>query len=115
LTSAYEAAALELLDQVLMGIRARAAGAACRPIGATMPGGLDQRAALGELLDLKRSGAISAEICQKRSNRLVLVADTCLRLRTLVDLRDAGHLTDADVARRQRAIISRLSGSLEVR
>jgi hypothetical protein len=114
LASAYEAAALELLDQVVLGIRARAAGAPCSPIGATMPGGLDQRAALGELLDLKRSGAISAEVCQQRSNRLVLVADTAIRLRTLVDLRDAGHLTDAEIAQRQRAIIGRLAGRLEI-
>jgi hypothetical protein len=112
LAAAYEAATLDLLDRVLLGIRARAAGVPCAPIGATMPGDLEQRAALAELLELKRSGKLSAERCQHRSNRLVLLADTCLRLRTLADLRDAGHLTDADVSRRQRAIIARLSEAL---
>jgi hypothetical protein len=50
-----------------------------------------------------------------RSARILALGDACVRLQTLVELRDAGHVSDADLARRQQTITAQLAAVMEVR
>jgi hypothetical protein len=58
---------------------------------------------------------VASDELRGRSDRILALGDACVRLRTLLELRDAGHVTDADLARRQEAITAQLAAVMEVR
>ncbi|HEY7030622.1 MAG TPA: hypothetical protein VH482_04800, partial [Thermomicrobiales bacterium] len=82
---------------------------------AALPSTADQAAALAELAALCQAGMVAPDELRGRSDRILALGDACVRLRTLLELRDAGHVTDADLARRQEAITAQLAAVMEVR
>ncbi|MGH2561588.1 MAG: hypothetical protein ACRDJH_21180 [Thermomicrobiales bacterium] len=109
---AYEAAALAVLDEAMQAIRDRHEGAAIRPLVAPLPAPVLQSAAFAELTDLTASGHLDPDEARSRRGRLAAIADAGWRLRSLVELHDAGHITDADLARKRADIAADLSSRL---
>lgn len=112
--AAYESTAVGALAEILAAIRDRADGR-LTPIATSLPTAADQVASLAELTALREAGTVTADELRSRSARLLALGDACVRLRTLVELRDAGHLSDADLARRQQTITGQLAAVMEVR
>jgi hypothetical protein len=111
--AAYESATVGVLAEILAAIRDRATGR-MTPLVAGLPSAADQTAALAELTALSESGAVTPDQLRGRSARILALGDACVRLRTLVELRDAGHVSDADLARRQQTITAQLAAVMEV-
>jgi hypothetical protein len=106
---AYEAANLALLSESLIAIRDRAAGLPNRPLGGDVPSQSMAQAAYAELSDLAASGEMSPQEAELRRVRLAAISEAARRLRSLVELRDAGHLTDADLSVKRAEISDELS------
>jgi hypothetical protein len=115
LAYAYESVHVDALAEVLAAIRDRASGIAPTLLALELPTSASQKQALAELEALCAAGQITADECKARSNRIVNLADACVRLRTLLELRDAGHITDLDIARRQKTITAQLTAVVDVR
>lgn len=107
---AYEAANLTLLSEALVAIRDRAAGLPGQPLRGTMPSAAMERAAFAELREIETTGQMTHEEAELRKVRLGAISEATRRLRSLVELRDAGHLTDADLAIKRAEISDDLSG-----
>jgi hypothetical protein len=107
---AYEAANLSLLSEALIAIRDRAAGLPGRPLCGTMPAQAVERAAFAELSDAQSTGQLTQEEADLRKGRLRAISEATRRLRSLVELRDAGHLTDEDLTIKRAEISEELSG-----
>jgi hypothetical protein len=105
---AFESAALAVLAEALDAIRDRAAGRVPAPLVESPPSAAEQAQALAALIDLTRAGRLSPEALHARKVRLLALGEAAIRLRTLLELRDAGHLSDADLARKRTAITTRL-------
>jgi hypothetical protein len=112
--AAYESAAVGTLAAILAAIRDRVDGR-MTPVSAALPSTADQAAALAELAALCQAGMMAPDELRGRSDRLLALGDACVRLRTLLELRDAGHVSDDDLARRQEAITAQLAAVMEVR
>jgi hypothetical protein len=112
--TAYESAAVEALAETLAAIRDRGEGRVT-PLAASIPTPADQSAALAELAALSQTGIVTPDELRGRSDRILALGDACVRLRTLLELRDAGHVSDDDLARRQQSITAQLAGVIEVR
>jgi hypothetical protein len=107
---AYEAANLSLLSEALVAIGDRGAGLSARSLRGTLPSQEMERAAFAELGDAERAGELTHEEAEQRKVRLHAISEATRRLRSLVELRDSGHLTDADLAVKQAEISDELSG-----
>ncbi|MEA2593925.1 MAG: hypothetical protein QOF01_394 [Thermomicrobiales bacterium] len=112
--AAYESAAVGALADIIAAIRDRVTGKTT-PLTTTLPTSADQSAALAELTGLNRKETVTPEELFARSARILALGDACIRLHTLLELRDAGHLSDADLARLQQTITAQLAGVMEVR
>ena len=112
--AAYESATIGVLDEILAAIRDRATGQMTR-LAVSLPTAADQSAALAELTASNQTGIVTPEEVRGRTARILALSDACVRLHTLVELRDAGHVTDADLARRQQTITAQLAVVMEVR
>jgi hypothetical protein len=111
---AYEAATVAVLEEILAAIRDRVTGR-MTPLAISLPTAADQTAALAELDALSATGVVAPDQLRARTDRLLALGDACVRLHTLVELRDAGHVTDGDLARRQQTIAAQLAAAMEVR
>ncbi|MGH2535465.1 MAG: hypothetical protein ACRDJW_24665 [Thermomicrobiales bacterium] len=109
---AYEAAALAVLDEAMQAIRDRRDGGASRPCTVPMPAPALQAAAFTELADLTVSGHLDPNEARTRRARLVAIVEAGVRLRSLVELRDAGHISDAALARKRVEISADLTARL---
>lgn len=105
---AFESAALAALAEALNAIHDRAAGRVPVPLVELPPSAVEQAQALAALIDLARVGELSPEDLHARKARLLALGEAAVRLRTLLELRDAGHLSDADLAHKRTAITTRL-------
>ena len=99
-TRSYEAACLAVLTEVLSAVACRDAGEPSARIAA-FPAGGQRQAALAEL-----DAAVAAAV---RRARLLALADAAPRLRSLVELRAAGYLSEADLRRKRHAILAPLA------
>jgi hypothetical protein len=112
--AAYESTTIGVLDEILAAIRDRGTGRVTR-LAVSLPTAADQSAALAELTASNETGIVTPEEVRGRTARILALGDACVRLHTLVELRDAGHVTDADLARRQQTITAQLAEVMEVR
>jgi hypothetical protein len=112
--AAYESAAVGVLAEILTAIRDRVGGRVT-PVAAALPTAAEQSAALAELAAACQAGLVAPDELRARSARILALGDACVRLRTLLELRDAGHVSDADLARRQQSITAQLAAVMEVR
>ena len=102
---AYEAAALASLADVLRAVDGRvAAQPSAIP---AMPSG--QAAALAELEAAATADVLTPAEVAARRVRVVALGEAVQRLRALLELRDAGHLSDGDLALKRAAILGPLS------
>jgi hypothetical protein len=106
---AYEAAHLSLLSEALIAIRDRIAGLPSRPLRGSMPAQAVEREAFAEFRAAERAGQMTHEEAEMRKLRLSAISEATRRLRSLVELRDAGHLTDAELALKRAEISEELS------
>ena len=107
-TRAYEAAALTTLSAVLQAMDSRGAGTPTVPdIG--QPAVADRAAALAELDAAVAAGRITPEEMGVRRARLLALAEAGPRLRALLELRDGGNLSPADLTRKRAAVLAPLS------
>jgi hypothetical protein len=108
----YEAAALAVFEEALLAIRDRLRGNAAHPLVAELPAPALKSAAFAELSDLTASGQIDPAEARARQTRLTAIAEAGWRLRSLVELRDAGHISDAALARKRAEISSDLTARI---
>ncbi len=102
---AYEAAALASLADVLRAVDGRVAA---RPLTIpVMPSG--QAAALAELEAAATADVLTPAEVAARTVRVVALGEAVQRLRALLELRDAGHLSDGDLALKRAAVLGPLS------
>lgn len=106
-TRACEAAALTSLATVLRAIDDPEGPAPSSP-PSPLPTARHADA-LAELDAATASGTITTEEAATRRARLLALIDAAPRLRTLLELRDAGHLSDADLAAKRAAILAPLA------
>jgi len=97
---AYEAAAIAVFAE------SRDANSAVHLVP---PTAAQQAAALTALHLLARMGALTEEEAERRSTRIVALGEAAVRLRSLIELRDAGHLTEEELAAKRGAIFRHLT------
>lgn len=111
---AYEALCLGALAEVLQAIDDRAAGRPSASLVERPPAAAQQAKALAEMIERTGSGRLSLEEARARTVRLVALGEAEVRLRTLLELRDAGHLGDDDLALKRRAITTQLAAVIDI-
>ncbi len=105
----YEAVARRLLAEVLSAIDARVGGQNAVPLNASLPSEALRAAAFTEIASLEKSGNLSRHEADSRRARLIAVGEAGPRLRSLLELRDAGWLSDRALAQKRQTITSQLS------
>lgn len=102
---AYERAALATIDAVLFVISRRVEGNSAPPLTTVPPSSVEQAAALSELVELTAAGVMSPEEARDRKASLVAVGEASVRLRTLLELSGAGHLSLTDLLKKRDTIL----------
>jgi hypothetical protein len=110
---AYLAAAQRAIDEVTEAIDRRIAGNAAPPLRATPPAAHEQAAALAELIELTGSDYYSADQARRVKARLTRFGEAAVRLRSLIELCNAGHLTIHEVGTKRDAIMANLPAVAE--
>jgi hypothetical protein len=110
---AYLAAAQRAIDEVTEAIDRRIAGNAAPPLRATPPAAHEQAAALAELIELTGSDYYSAEQARRVKARITRFGEAAVRLRSLIELCNAGHLTIHEVGAKRDAIMANLPAVAE--
>jgi hypothetical protein len=105
---AYEAAALAALAETVRLI-SQPSG---EPPALTLPGPTVLAAALTELEAAEASAAIVVAVAAERRSRLLALNEVLPRLRALLELRDRGYLSTAEVERKRAAILAPLTDLL---
>jgi hypothetical protein len=105
----YEASSLAVLGEVLKAIADRAEGGPITPLTEPMPTPALQASALGALIELTATGAFDMEEARRRKSRIIGIGESGARLRSLLELRDAGHISDEVLAQKKSAITAQLS------
>lgn len=102
---AYERAALATIDAVLFVISRRVEGNSAPPLTTVPPSSVEQAAALSELVELTAAGVITPEEAREQKARLVAVGEASVRLRTLLELSGAGHLSLTELLKKRDSIL----------
>jgi hypothetical protein len=110
---AYLAAAQRAIDEVTEAIDRRIAGNSAPPLRATPPASHEQAAALAELIELTGSDYYSAEQARRVKARITRFGEAAVRLRSLIELCNAGHLTIHEVGAKRDAIMANLPAVAE--
>lgn len=105
---AYEAAALSFLADVLRGIDARVAGQDAAPLAAVLPPEGQRVAAVAQIGDWEARGVLSQGEANARRARLIAAGEAGPRLRSLLELHDAGWVSPVALARKRQAITDQL-------
>jgi hypothetical protein len=108
----YEELAVGGLSEALRVIDDCVAGQCGAPLAEHAPSSWDQARALAELKDLTNRGELSEEAARRRKERLLALGETCVRLRTLIELRDHGFLSVEDLDQKRLALVNALSATL---
>ena len=104
----YLADAHRTINEVNEAIDRRVAGHAAPLLRATPPSSEDQARALVELIELSGSDYYSAEQARSVKARITRFGEAAIRLRSLIELCNAGHLTIAEVGAKRDTIIANL-------
>ena len=102
---AYERTARATIDAVLFVISRRLEGHSAPPLTTVPPSSADQVAALSELVELTAAGVMTPEEAREQKARLVAVGEASVRLRTLLELSGAGHLSLTELVKKRDAIL----------
>ena len=102
---AYERSATVTIDAVLFVISRRLEGHSAPPLTTVPPSSVDQAAALSELVELTAAGVMTPEEARDQKARLIAVGEASVRLRTLLELSGAGHLSLAELVKKRDAIL----------
>jgi hypothetical protein len=105
----YETSSLAVLGEVLKAIADRAEGGPITPLTEPMPTPALQASALGALIELTATGAFDMEEARRRKSRIIGLGESGTRLRSLLELRDAGHISDEVLEQKKSAITAQLS------
>lgn len=107
----YEVDTMLALRNVLEAISGRGDGVRVA-IQHRVPPADEQRAAMIGLETLYRSGVFDMQEWHARRSRLNQVSEAAIRLRTLLDLHDADHLSTLDLLARRASIVATLEDIL---
>jgi hypothetical protein len=110
---AYLRAARRAIEEVNEAIDRRTTGNAAPPLRATPPSANEQADALSELIELTSSDYYSAEQARALKARLARTGEAAIRLRSLIELCNAGHMTINEVGAKRDAIMANLPAVAE--
>jgi len=102
---AYEKAARTTIEAVLFVISRRVEGHSAPPLTTVPPSSVEQAAALSELVELTAAGVITPEEARGQKARLIAVGEASVRLRTLLELSGAGHLSLTELLKKRDTIL----------
>jgi hypothetical protein len=105
----YEASSLAVLGEVLNAISDRVEGLPSSPLTEPLPTPTLQATALASLIELTASGTFDMDEARWRKSRLVGLGESGARLRSLLELHDAGHIDDEVLIQKKAAITAELS------
>jgi hypothetical protein len=105
----YEASSLAVLGEVLKAISDRVDGQSVSPLTEPMPTPAFQANALAAVIELTASGTFDMEEARWRKSRLIGLGESGARLRSLLELRDGGHIDDVVLLQKKAAITAELS------
>lgn len=108
----YEEIAVGALSEALRVIDDCVAGHCGAPLAEHAPSSWDQARALAELKELVARGDVSEDDARHRKERLLALGETCVRLRTLIELHDHGYLSAGDLDRKRVSLVNGLSAAL---
>jgi hypothetical protein len=106
--TAYLAAARKAIAEVNEIIDRRNAGSSSPSPRATPPSTEQQAAALAELVELVGSGYYGADASREVKSRITRFGEAAVRIRSLLELCNAGHMTIGEVAAKRDAIMAAL-------
>jgi hypothetical protein len=110
---AYLRAARRAIDEVNEAVDRRTSGNAAPPLRATPPSANEQAEALSELIELTGSDYYSAEQARALKARITRNGEAAVRLRSLIELCNAGHMTIHEVGVKRDAIMANLPAAEE--
>lgn len=110
---AYLAAAQKAIDEVTEAIDRRMAGNAAPLLRATPPSSADQARALAELIELTSSDYYSPDQARTMKARITRVGEAAVRLRSLIEVCNAGHMTIGEVGARRDTILAHLPAATD--
>jgi hypothetical protein len=102
----YLADAERTVNEVNEAIDRRLAGQPALSLRATPPSSNDQAIALAELLELTGSGYYSLEQARSVKSQITRLGEVSVRLRSLIELCNAGHLTAQEVSQKRDALVA---------
>jgi hypothetical protein len=109
---AYEASLLRAITGTLRAIEDRLAGGMAGHPAAPLPAPAERSAALTALDGLVTAGELPAPEAEVHRALLLAAGEAGPRLRSLLELRDAGYLPDAELDRKRREIVGPLAALL---
>jgi hypothetical protein len=109
----YVSAARRTIDEVNDAIDRRLAGNAAPLLRATPPSADDQARALSELIELTGNDYYSLEQSKAVKARATRIGEAAVRLRSLIELCNAGHMTIQEVTQKRDAIVANLPAEAE--
>jgi hypothetical protein len=102
----YLADAERTINEVNEAIDRRLAGQPALSLRATPPSSDDQAKALAELLELTGSDYYSFEQARSVKSRITRLGEISVRLRSLIELCNAGHLTAQEVGHKRDTLVA---------
>jgi hypothetical protein len=109
----YVASARRTINEVNDAIDRRKAGNAAPLLRATPPSDNDKARALSELIELTGNDYYSHEQARAVKARVTRVGEAAVRLRSMIELCNAGHMTIQEVSQKRDAIVANLPAEAE--
>ncbi len=104
----YLAKARRTIDEVNQAVDRRVAGQASPLLRAMPPSSEEQSRALAELIELAGTDYYSVEQTRTVKGQITRLGEAAIRLRSLLELCNAGHMTISEVALKRDVIMSGL-------
>jgi hypothetical protein len=109
----YLGVAQKAITEVNDAIDRRMAGNAAPLLRATPPSSDDQARALAELIELTGSDYYSPEQARSMKARITRIGEAAVRLRSLIELCNAGHMTIGEVGTKRATIMANLPAATD--
>ncbi|HEU4804659.1 MAG TPA: hypothetical protein VFS91_02435, partial [Nitrobacter sp.] len=109
----YLAVAQRAITEVNDAIDRRIAGNAAPLLRATPPSSDDQARALAELIELTSTDYYSPEQARTMKARITRIGEAAVRLRSLIELCNAGHMTIGEVGAKRDTIMANLPAATD--
>jgi hypothetical protein len=108
----YETVVVSALAEAIQVVDEVVAGSPPRQLMEPLPLAGERVAAREAIRSLASNGALTPEEADRRTDRLLGLADAAVRLRTLIELHARGHVTTADLAVRRERVVETLAHAL---